>query len=848
MPSLLLKLFRRRTMERDVEAELAFHRDMAAAHGNPIPIGNTTVLQEQARDLWRFAFVENLWRDIVYGARSLCRSPALVVTALLSLGLGIGINTGIFSMATEFLLSEPSVTDARTVVSIRLAGNSHASKEVVEFVRASGFFADVVGENEEALVNWNDGAETRQVSTVLLTKNYFAALGIPMALGRGILPQDPDEVAVLGDHFWRSRLHGDPSVVGRAIHLNGRSYTVVGILPKDFRSLIGFGYSPDLFVPRYLDDTILAIYARLKPGMTLGQARAGLVAVAKRLDKEMPNTLPESNRYADNIQVSAVGGFDRIKSETEMQTVGLFFAMLLVVVGLVLIIACVNVASLLLARGSARRQELAIRVSLGAGRGRLVQQLLVETALLSLAGVACGLLLREAMASAVEELQLPLPIPIRLHLTLDWRVTLYAILLAAFATLVCGLLPAWRSVRQSIAPSLRREGRMRLQRALVVAQLALSLVVLTAGFLFLRNLWRSNAISPGFDVRHTIYADVNLPPQAYKDVARKRAYVTAALRELAALPGIESAAAARVVPFNGGTRFGGSMKLLDTGKTLPTFYYWNAVSPDYFRVMDIPIHRGHTFQAGADSGAHPVIVNRTFAQRYLADRDPLGRLFRYGEDRVPYRVVGIVDPTKNLSIGEEPQPQLYEDLSRIDNDRTRLEFVVRSSTPPATELRAVRATLRRAEPDAGLEVATLYSSIGLAFLPSQVGAALLGGVGVLGLLLATIGLYGVMVYSVSCRTREIGVRLALGANRRHVAFMVLAGAARLILIGSAAGLLCAFFLVKPLAMFLVPGLRPSDPASFVAVALLMAITGFAAAWGPARRASAVDPMTSLRHE
>ena len=747
-------------------------------------------------------------------------------------------------MAVEFLLSEPSVTDARNVVSVRLGGSSHSKKEVVEFVRSSGLFQDVVGENEEAYINWNDGAETRQISAVLLTKNYFTALGVPLALGRGILPQDPGEVAVLGNHFWRTRLRGDPAVIGRALRLDGRPYTVVGILPNDFRSLIGFGYSPDIFVPSYLDDTILALYARLRPGMTVAGARAGLVAVAQRLDKAMP----EPFRYADDIQVAAVGGFDRIKSETEMQTVGLFFVILLVVVGLVLMIACVNVASLLLARGSARRQELAIRLSLGAGRGRLVQQLLVETAMLSFAGVAFGLVLREALAAAVEQIQLPVPIPIRLHLSLDWRVTLYAILLAGVATVACGLLPAWRSIRHSISPSLRREGRMRLQRGLVIAQLALSLIVLTAGFLFLRNLWRSTGISPGFDVRHTIYADVNLPPQEYKDLARKRVYVIQALRELTALPGIECAAAARVIPFTAGTRFGGQLKLLDTGKTVNTFYYWNAVSPDYFRTMGIAIDRGQTFQAGADAATRPAIVNRMFAQRYLADRDPLGRMFRYGDNKTPYVVVGIVGGTKNLSIGEEDQPQLYEDLARIDNDRTRVQFVLRSATPPATQLQAVHAALRRVEPNAGLEVATLYSSIGLAFFPSQVGAALLGGIGGLGLILATIGLYGVMVYSVSRRTREIGVRLALGASPRDIAFMVLASAAKLILIGSAVGLLFAFFLVKPLAMFLVPGLQPSDPVSFVAVAALLALTGLGAAWGPARRAAAVDPMTSLRYE
>jgi predicted permease len=389
---------------------------------------------------------------------------------------------------------------------------------------------------------------------------------------------------------------------------------------------------------------------------------------------------------------------------------------------------------------------------------------------------------------------------------------------------------------------------MRLQRGLVVAQLALSLIVLTAGFLFLRNLWRSNAISPGFDVRHTIYADVNLPPQEYKDLARKRTYIAQALRELTALPGVDSAAAARGIPFNAATRFMTGLKLADTGKTVRAFFYWNAVSPDYFRAMGIRIERGQTFRTAGDAATLPVIVNRIFAQRYLADRDPLGRMFRYGENKTPYVVVAIVDGTKNISIGEDPQPQLYEDLARSDNDRTRIEFVVGSATPPGTQLQAVRAALRRAEPNAGLEVETLYSSIGLAFLPSQAGAALLGGIGVLGLMLATIGLYGVMVYSVSRRTREIGVRLALGANRRDIAFMILANAAKLIVTGSAAGLLCAFFLVKPLAMFLVPGLHASDPVTFMAVAALLVITGLAAAWGPARRAAAVDPMTSLRYE
>ncbi|MGA3043071.1 MAG: ABC transporter permease, partial [Bryobacteraceae bacterium] len=216
MRRLFLKIFRRRFMERDIAAELAFHRDMAAARGNPIPMGNTTVVQEQARDLWRFTVAENLWRDLVYGARSLRRSPALVVAALLSLGLAIGVNTAIFSLAVEFLFSQPSVTNPASVVSVRLGGNSHANKEVVEFIRSSGLFQDVAGENEETFINWNDGADTRQIFAVQITKNYFTALGVPIAHGRGILPQDADEAVVLSHRFWRTRLRGDPAVIGRS--------------------------------------------------------------------------------------------------------------------------------------------------------------------------------------------------------------------------------------------------------------------------------------------------------------------------------------------------------------------------------------------------------------------------------------------------------------------------------------------------------------------------------------------------------------------------------------------------------------------------------------------------------
>ncbi|HEY1183915.1 MAG TPA: ABC transporter permease [Bryobacteraceae bacterium] len=839
-----LKLFRRGGMYQDMQAELAFHREMAARHDNAIPLGNTAAIGEHGYDLWRFTFFENLWRDLVYAARGLRRSPVLVLTALLSLGLGIGVNAAMFSLGVEFLFSEPSVRDAGSLVSVQLGGNSNSPPKAGDFLRSSGLFADVTGEDEEAITNFNNGAETRPIFSVYTAKNYFTALGIPMLHGRGILADDPDEVAVLSYAFWRKQLGGDPAAVGRSVNLNGRWCTVVGILPEHHRGLIGFGYSPDVFLPRYLDSTMLAIYARLKPGMSVPAARAGLAAVAHRMDAEMP----AQYKYADEIRVSPIAGFARLKSEPEMLAVGVFFAMLLAVTGLVLLIACVNVTSLLLARASARRREIAVRLALGASRGRLFEQLLAESLLLAVLGASVGLALAEVTAVLLARIHLPLPIPIRLQIEPDWRLAAYAAVLTTVAALACGLLPAWQSMKQSLTHDMHRERKMRLRRTLVAAQIATSVIVLTTGFLFLRNLLDSTAISPGFDVLHTVRANVNMPPVGYADARKKSEYINQVVDSLAALPGIASAAAARVVPFNGGERFRVGILFADNRERRDVFFFWNGVTPGYFRTMGIPLLEGRTFSA-ADRGEKVVIVNRAFVAQYLGSRQPLGTVFLWGGDgKTPYRIIGVAEGTKTLTIGEEPQPQLYEPLAQIVNDRPGIEFVMRSAIPPALQLDAVRRTLHRIEPMAGAQVDTMYSSIGLAFLPSQVGALLMGSTGVLGLLLASIGLYGVMAYSVARRTREIGVRVAIGASRGAIARMVLRDATRVTIAGTAAGLLVALFVTKPLAVFLVPGLKPADPLNFAVVALAMLLTGLAATWGPIRRAINIDPNATLREE
>lgn len=841
----LLKLWRRRSLHDDLEAELAFHREMAASQGNPGALGNATRVVEASLDLWRFTTIENLWRDVVYASRGLARTPTLVASAMLSLGLGIGVNTAMFSLGVEFLLSQPSVRDPGSIVEVRLGGNSVAPRRVFEFVQQSGVFEEVAGENEETFMNWSDGRETHRVFSVVTSRNYFTALGIPMAYGRGVLPSDPDEVVVLRHRFWMAHYNGDPSMVGKPILLEGKPYTVIGILPATHRTLIGFGFSPDVYVPtaRSDADTMLALYARLKPGSTLADARAATTVAAERLD----TAFPQPFKYAQNISVRPIAGFARLSAEPELMTVAAFFLVLLAVVGLVLLIACVNVAGLLLARASARRREFAIRLSLGASRGRLLQQLLVESLLLALSGALFGLVLSQITATLLASVHLPLPVPIQLRIDPDWRVAGYAAVLTLVAAVASGLLPAWQTVKESIAPDLARTRRLRLRRILVVGQVAISVVVLATAFLFLRNLMKSTAISPGFDVTHTLRAEINLPA-VYKTPEQIAGYADRALPVLQAMPGIEAAAAARIVPFTDSTRFGSDITFAD-GHTVNALFSWNAVTPDYFRVMDIPVRQGRAFEAADGRGEKVAVVNREFVRRYLGDRSPVGLAFLWGGDsRVLYRIVGVVEGTKTMTVGEDDQPQLYEPLAQITSDRRRMQFVLRSATPPALQLDAVRRALRHMDPSVAADVSTLYGSIGLAFLPSQVGAALLGSIGVLGLALAAVGLYGMMAFSVARRVQEIGVRLALGATGGDIARMVFAESARLVAIGSVIGLGLAVWAMRPLAMFLVAGLSPADPAALASVVVVLIATGLLATWGPVRRASSVDPIAALRHD
>jgi predicted permease len=362
-------------------------------------------------------------------------------------------------------------------------------------------------------------------------------------------------------------------------------------------------------------------------------------------------------------------------------------------------------------------------------------------------------------------------------------------------------------------------------------------------------VFAARELGPGFDLTHTLRAEVNLPSDRYTTPERIRDFAEHALPELQGLPGITCAAAARIVPFTDSTRFGSPITFPDTGDKVEASFSWNAVTPDYFRAMDIRLLGGRAFTPTDRTGNLVVVVKRTLADRYLRVRAAVGRSFLWGRDgKELFTIVGVVEGTKTMTVGEDQVPQLYQPLAQITNDRRRMQFVLQSATQPALQVAAVRQALRRVEPAAGTVVEPLYASIGLAFFPSQVGAVLFGAIGLLTLVLAAIGLYGVMAYVVARQTQEIGIRLAIGATRADISRMVLRDAVTLVVWGSASGLGIALLVMRPLAMFLVANLTPSDPLSLVTVVIVLAVTALLAAWGPVRRAARVDPVVTLRYE
>jgi len=583
-----------------------------------------------------------------------------------------------------------------------------------------------------------------------------------------------------------------------------------------------------------------AAYARLKP-----------------ICREMDRVYPDVNRkWAKEIRLSAVGGVERLEEygQGAISAVA-FFGMLVVVTAIVVLIACANVSSLLLARAFTRSREFAIRMSLGGSRGRLVRQLLAESLLLALLGTGAGLLLNLWLTRLLSGVHIPTPLPIELLLQPDRMLLAYSVVIAFVVTLATGLVPALKGTRAGIGGALKEGGRQTgpagytLRNALVIGQLAVSILLLSAGLLFLRNLMYATSFNAGFDTTHTVTAIFQTVGGTYTP-QRFAALVDTALERLRALPGVEAASPASAVPLNPFLAFnrpGGRFRPDAGSRTVRVEYNSNAVGPEYFRVMGIPILQGRAFADSDGLGTPPVVIlNENLARRLFGNTNTVGHILRFPDNR-DVRVVGVARNSKYATLGEDNAMALYESYSQ-QNHTSFVHFIVRTRGAPETMARKVNETLAGLDAAAAVETHTMGEIFAGALLPSRVGAAILGSMALFGLLLASIGLYGVLLYATQQRIREIGIRVALGATPGNVFAMVVGQSLRLVAAGVVIGLTVAAVAVRPLSMFLVPEVRPADPMNFVAVAFVLALVAGLATVAPTARALRVDPAVALRHE
>jgi predicted permease len=595
------------------------------------------------------------------------------------------------------------------------------------------------------------------------------------------------------------------------------------------------------------------LYARLPRGMTRRAAYTRLQPIGRELDRVYPDV---NRKWAKEVRLSTIGGLDRLQEDGQaIIPVVAFFGMLVVVTAIVVLIACANVSSLLLARAFTRSSEFAIRMSLGGSRGRLVRQLLTESLLLALLGTSAGLLLNLWLTRLLSGVHIPTPLPIELQIQPDRMLLVYSVAIAFVVTLATGLVPALKGTRAGIGGALKEGGRQTrgagytLRNALVVGQLAVSILLLSAGLLFIRNLLYATSFNAGFDTTHTAVATFQTVGGSYTP-QRFAALVDTALARLRAMPGVEAASPAAVAPLNPFQaigRPGGDFRPDAGSRAVRVQYNSNAVGPDYFRVMGIPILQGREF-ADQDRIGSPqvVILNENLARRLFGNTNPVGHVLRFPDNR-DARVVGLARNCKYATLGEENAMALYEPFFQ-QNHSVFAHFFVRSRGAPETLARKMEETLDGLDSAAAVDIHSMGEVFARALLPSRLGAAILGSMALCGLMLASIGLYGVLLYATQQRIREIGIRVALGATPANVLAIVAGQSLKLVAAGIVIGLAVAAVAVRPLSMFLVPEVRPADPMNFVVVASALALVAGIATVAPTVRALRVDPAVALRHE
>jgi predicted permease len=820
--------------------------------------------------------MHTLWQDLRFSLRTLAKSPAFTAIAILTLALGIGANTAIFSIANVFLFRPLPVKDADRLAVIAVQSTAKSDPDRVSYLdfldykQQSTVFTDITAYNLD-LVGLGTNGRAERVITAEVPSNFFSMLGIHPAAGRLINPGEGDQprsanVVVLGYRYWQKRFAGDPGIIGRSVSFDGHQATIIGVVEKQFHgpyaivemdvyAPIGMNgiatNSASLFTDR--SDRELLVLGTLKPGITPQQAQVALQVITQRLAEQYPRTNQGHvvRVFPERIARPEPSSADQLP---------LIATVFLVLVGLVLMVACINVANLLLARSSARQREIAIRASMGATRLRLIRQMLTESILLAVAGGASGALLGRWVCSTLETLRPLGDFPLRFGFTFDWRVFGYVAGIAMASGILAGLAPALRTSRANLNETLREGGRgligeggrsHTLRNTLVIAQVAGSIVVLVAAGLFYRSLTRAEAIDLGYDPHNLLNVGINPELQNY-DRPRSEAFFRELLGRAKSLPGVESAALAYSVPLsyysNGGSIYIEG-QILDSTNRAPTGGY-NVVDPTYFQTMRMPIVSGRAFTEADTNSSQPVaVINQSMAKTLWPNQDPIGHKFSYKDEKGPFvTIVGISRNARVNDLLHEPRNYFYVPQSQDYNATHVLQL--RTTVPPESLINAVESQIQQLDPNLPVfDVMSMERSLMGAngFFIFKMGAALAGTLGALGLLLAVVGVYGVVSYNAARRTHEIGVRIALGARPSNVFRLVLSQAAILVGAGIAIGLLAALAMTKLLATFLV-GVTSYDPITFATVSVLLILSAFIACYIPAHRAMRVDPMEALRYE
>jgi len=809
--------------------------------------------------------VSDLLHDLKYGARALLARPGFSVIAVLALALGIGANTAIFSIVNTVLMRPlPYEASERLVMlwhAYPLSNLPRATLSVPSYVE----YRDHVDafESVAAVTPWNSNlsgsGEPERVQGARVTANFLKTVGVTMAHGRDFLAEEDrpgsERVVVLTDGLWRRRFGADPGIVGATVSINGEAHTVVGVLPPGFaffRPVDLFkpiAFTPEQAAPENHGFEFLGCVARLKPGVTFARARAELDATATRLRDQF---------YEEGWTILMNPLVEEVTGEVRPT-----LYLLLAAVGCLLLIACANVANLLLARGTARQKEMAVRAALGAGRGRIVRQLLTESVLLGLTGGACGLLVAywglQALLAAVPEQQLQVVLAGR-GVGLDGTVLAFTLGISVVTGVLFGLVPAFAAARPNLSGMLKeggREGaggRHRMLGVFVVSQVAIAMVLLVGAGLLIRSMGALRAVDPGFDARGLLTMRVFLPETRYAEPAQINGFFDAVQPRLQALPGVTAAAMISNLPM-GGDNSSGSFQIenrpVQEGQPSPhgDSHY---VTPGYFEAMGIALVKGRLFEARDTAEATPaIIIDEVLAGHFFPGDDPVGhRISKFGEGTteapVWRTVVGVVRHVAKYGLDGRVKDQYY--FPAAQRPQRSMFLVVRTAGDPAGLATAVRAAVRAVDPDMPVfKVMTMQRVIEDTLVGRRFTAMLLVIFAVVALVLAAVGLYGVIAYAVSQRTHEIGIRMALGARVEDVVRMVVRQGLRLAAIGLLVGAVAALATTRFLSSLLF-GVGAADPMTFIVIPAILALVALVASWLPARRAARVDPMTALRGE